>query len=164
MSEEELIKVLKEMDKKRVEELELNSRKLFDAIMKIADERDRLLEENQQLKADYGNKAQVERDLLLEENRQLKEEIKKYQEELSKADSITQSCIFNGAKESAISYRECLNELDKYKSLYENEKEHTDTLKRIIKKIEEYIKNIDEEEFINTEHYVEILDLLKEIK
>ena len=52
----------------------------------------------------------------------------------------------------------------KYKSLYENEKDHTDTLKRIIKKIEEYIKNIDEEEFVNTEHYVEILDLLKEIK
>lgn len=100
----------------------------------------------------------------IQENEQLKKEIKEYQEELSKADSITQSCIFDGAKESAISYRECLNELDKYKSLYENEKDHTDTLKRIIKKIEEYIKNIDEEEFINTEHYVEILDLLKEIK
>ena len=57
-----------------------------------------------------------------------------------------------------------LEERDKYKSLYENEKEHTATLKRIIKKIEEYIKNIDEEEFVNTEHYVEILDLLKEIK
>lgn len=55
-------------------------------------------------------------------------------------------------------------ELQKYKSLYENEKDHTDTLKRIIKKIEEYIKNIDEEEFVNTEHYIEILDLLKEIK
>lgn len=47
--EEELIKALKEMDKKRVEELEPNSRKLFDAIMKIADERDRLLEEKQEL-------------------------------------------------------------------------------------------------------------------
>lgn len=92
MCEEELIKALKEMDKKRVEELEPNSRRLFDAIMKIADER------------------------------------------------------------------------DKYKSLYENEKDHTDTLKRIIKKIEEYIQNIDEEEFVNTEHHVEILDLLKDIK
>ena len=61
-------------------------------------------------------------------------------------------------------YKELEQELQKYKSLYENEKDHTDTLKRIIKKIEEYIKNIDEEEFINTEHYVEILDLLKEIK
>lgn len=90
--ENELIEILKEMDKKRVEELEPNSRKLFDSIMKIADER------------------------------------------------------------------------DKYKSLYQNEKDKNDTLKRIIKKIEEYIKNIDEEEFVNTEHYVEILDLLKEIK
>lgn len=53
---------------------------------------------------------------------------------------------------------------DKYKSLYENEKDKNDTLKKIIKKIEEYIKNIDEEEFVNAEHYVEILDLLKEIK
>ena len=49
MREEELIKALKEMDKKRVEELELNSRKLYDVIMKIADERDKLLEEKQEL-------------------------------------------------------------------------------------------------------------------
>ena len=49
MCEEELIKALKEMDKKRVEELEPNSRKLFDAIMKIANSRDRLLEGKQQL-------------------------------------------------------------------------------------------------------------------
>ena len=49
MKEEKLIKALKEMDKKRVEELEPNSRKLFDAIMKIANSRDRLLEGKQQL-------------------------------------------------------------------------------------------------------------------
>lgn len=47
--EEGLIKILREMDKKRVEELEPNSRKLFDAIMEIANERDRLLEGKQQL-------------------------------------------------------------------------------------------------------------------
>ena len=47
--EEGLIKILREMDKKRVEELEPNSRKLFDAIMKIANSRDRLLEGKQQL-------------------------------------------------------------------------------------------------------------------
>ena len=47
--EEGLIKILREMDKKRVEELEPNSRKLFDAIMKIANSRDRLLEEKQEL-------------------------------------------------------------------------------------------------------------------
>lgn len=34
-------------------------------------------------------------------------------------------------------YKELEEELDKYKSLYENEKDHTDTLKRIIKKVEE---------------------------
>ena len=83
--------------------------------------------------------------------------------------------VYNGEKNYCMLSEEMLNaikelskrekqELQKYKSLYENEKDHTDTLKRIIKKIEEYIKNIDEEEFINTEHYVEILDLLKEIK
>lgn len=47
--EEGLIKILREMDKKGVEELEPNSRKLFDAIMKIANSRDRLLEGKQQL-------------------------------------------------------------------------------------------------------------------
>ena len=47
--EEGLIKILREMDKKRVQELEPNSRKLFDAIMKIANSRDRLLEEKQEL-------------------------------------------------------------------------------------------------------------------
>ena len=49
MCEEELIKALKEMDKKRVEELDKNTKKVFDAIMKIANSRDRLLEGKQQL-------------------------------------------------------------------------------------------------------------------
>lgn len=49
MSEEELIKTLKEMDKKRVEELDKNTKKVFDAIMKIANSRDRLLEGKQEL-------------------------------------------------------------------------------------------------------------------
>ena len=62
-------------------------------------------------------------------------------------------------------------ELQKYKSLYENEKDHTDTLKRIIKKIEEYIKS--QEYFYNDGEEsgwdcsidgYKILDLLKEIK
>lgn len=46
-------------------------------------------------------------------NGELREEIKDYQKELEKADSITQSCIFNGKKESEISYRKALNELEK---------------------------------------------------
>ena len=49
MSEEELIKALKGMDKKRVEELDKNTKKVFDAVMKIANSRDRLLEGKQQL-------------------------------------------------------------------------------------------------------------------
>ena len=58
----------------------------------------------------------------------------------------------------------------KYKSLYGNEKDKNDTLKRIIKKIEEYI----EELYDNTDDIIcydidknrkkDILDLLKEIK
>ena len=100
MREEELIKALKEMDKKRVEELEPNSRRLFDAIMKLADSR------------------------------------------------------------------------DKYKSLYENEKSHVDTLKRIIKKVEHIVingklgENLDGTSYylIHDEIGEKILDLLKEIK
>ena len=150
MQDNELIEILKEFDEKRVEQLNDNARNLFYAIMEIANERDRLLEEN----------------------KRLKKEIKEYQEELSKADSITQSCIFDGAKESAISYRECLNELDRYKSLYENEKDHTDTLKRIIKKVEHIVingklgENLDGTSYylIHDEIGEKILDLLKEIK
>lgn len=66
-------------------------------------------------------------------------------------------------------------ELKKYKSLYQNEKSHTDTLKRKIKKIEEYIEEnnlfcykYDEEELFeiitDKEAKKYLLDLLKEIK
>lgn len=67
MKEEELIKTLKEMDKKRVEELEPNSRKLFDAIMKITDERDKYksLYENEKDKNDTSKRIikEVKEDL-----------------------------------------------------------------------------------------------------
>ena len=46
-------------------------------------------------------------------NKAIKEEVEYYLTELEKADSITQSCIFNGKEESKISYRKCLNILDK---------------------------------------------------
>ncbi len=49
MKDNELIEILKEFDEKRVEQLNDNARKLFNAIMSIADERDRLLEEKQEL-------------------------------------------------------------------------------------------------------------------
>ena len=98
MCEEELIKALKEMDKKRVEELDKNTKKVFDAVMKIADDK------------------------------------------------------------------------DKYKSLYQNEKYHTDTLKRIIKKVEEYVKELYDNTDDTTCYDIDrnskkyLLDLLKEIK
>lgn len=44
MTNEEIIKALRDMDEKLVEELEPKTRKLFDAIMSIADERDELRE------------------------------------------------------------------------------------------------------------------------
>ena len=49
----------------------------------------------------------------------------------------------------------------KYKSLYENEKDKNDTLNRVIKKIEEYIKSQSPDAGVCGKT---ILDLLKEIK
>ena len=49
MKDNELIEILKEFDEKRVEQLNDNARNLFNAIMDIANERDRLLEEKQEL-------------------------------------------------------------------------------------------------------------------
>lgn len=49
MQDNELIEILKEFDEKRVEQLNDNARNLFNAIMDIANERDRLLEEKQEL-------------------------------------------------------------------------------------------------------------------
>ena len=49
MKDNELIEILKEFDKKRVEQLNENARKMFYAIMDIANQRDRLLEGKQQL-------------------------------------------------------------------------------------------------------------------
>lgn len=61
-------------------------------------------------------------------------------------------------------------ERDRYKSLYENEKDHTDTLKRIIKEVKEYLEGTYEMSiytksvYLDEESIEEILDLLKEIK
>lgn len=49
MQDNELIEILKEFDEKRVEQLNDNARNLFNAIMELADERDRLLVEKQEL-------------------------------------------------------------------------------------------------------------------
>ena len=100
MKDNELIEILKEFDEKRVEQLNDNARKMFYAIMELADSR------------------------------------------------------------------------DKYKSLYENEKDHTDTLKRIIKEVKETLERHltaksygnHKYELFGREYLEEILDLLKEIK
>ena len=49
MQDNELIEILKEFDEKRVEQLNDNARNLFNAIMDIANQRDKLLEEKQEL-------------------------------------------------------------------------------------------------------------------
>ena len=49
MQDNELIEILKEFEEKRVEKLNDNARKMFYAIMEIANSRDRLLEGKQQL-------------------------------------------------------------------------------------------------------------------
>ena len=49
MQDNELIEILKEKKKKRVEQLNDNARNLFNAIMNIANQRDKLLEEKQEL-------------------------------------------------------------------------------------------------------------------
>lgn len=68
------------------------------------------------------------------ENQELKKQVEEYQQELEKADSITQSCIFNGKKESKISYRKCLNILDKKET---QQKEFIEYLKHQVKLQEE---------------------------
>lgn len=100
MNDNELIEILKEFDEKRVEQLNDNARKMFYAIMELADSK------------------------------------------------------------------------DKYKSLYENEKDHTDTLKRIIKEVKETLErhltardySNHKYELFGREYLEELLDLLKEIK
>lgn len=98
---------------------------------------------------------------LEEENKQLKEN---YECILKQRDDIT--------KNATQQMESLIDEKNKYKSLYENEKDHTDTLKRIIKKIEYVVVNEELGETIDgTPYYLvndligeKILDLLKEIK
>ncbi len=57
MSDEELIETLKVFKKNRVEQLEEPARNLFYAIMKIADERDMLIEKLKRIKNIIENSA-----------------------------------------------------------------------------------------------------------
>lgn len=83
------------------------------------------------------------------ENKQLKKQLEEYQKELEKADSITQSCIFNGKEESKISYRKCLNILDKKETQQ----------KDFIKWLEDYLNLFDYRDIQEQAVY----DMLEEI-
>ena len=90
-----------------------------------------------------------------EEVKELKKQLEEYQEELEKADSITQSCIFNGKKESEISYRKCLNMLEKHKNQQKKFIEWLEVMNRMYQN--EY-KDIDA-----AEHYNCVLQKYKSI-
>ena len=92
-------------------------------------------------------------------NGELRVEIKEYQKELEKADSITQSCIFNGKKESEISYRKALNKLEKTNKA---NKELKDRIDKAVEYIEKHTENIDRGKYY--EDYVETYYLLKILK
>ena len=95
---------------------------------------------------------------------------------LQKKNQHLQELISNNKRISTVAEKryekilELEEKIKKYKSLYENEKDHTDTLRRIIKKIEEYIEELYDNNDDTTCYDIdknckrEILDLLKEIK
>lgn len=93
MQDNELIEILKEFDEKRVEQLNDNARNLFNAIMKIANQRDRLLVEKQEL-IDY-----------------LKEQISNLHWEMSELSLGMCDTKFQEGKLSA--YEEILDEIEK---------------------------------------------------
>ena len=90
------------------------------------------------------------------EAKELKKQLEEYQEELEKADSITQSCIFNGKKESEISYRKCLNMLEKHKN---QQKEFIEYMNKTIEELE--CDDVDDEEMKG--YLIQRIDIYKEI-
>lgn len=108
---------------------------------------------------------------------ELTKEIEKALKELLNAKGLVHYMIETKEKEKLDlveykDYQQLEQEIQKYKSLYENEKEHTDTLKRIIKGVKEEIeKHLNAKsygnhkyELFSREYLEELLDLLKEIK
>lgn len=93
---------------------------------------------------------------LLVEYKELKKQVEEYQQELEKADSITQSCIFNGKEESKISYRKCLNILDKKEA---QQKEFIDYMNKTIEELE--CDDVDDEEMKG--YLIQRIDTFKEI-
>lgn len=90
------------------------------------------------------------------ENQELKKQLEEYENELEKADSITQSCIFNGKKESEISFRKCLNMLEKHKN---QQKEFIEYMTKTIEELE--CEDVDDEEMKG--YLIQRIDTFKEI-
>lgn len=101
-------------------------------------------------------------DKLQQENKQLKEQIKQYQKELEKADSITQSCIFQGKEESGISFRETLNMLVELKERIDNVAVDLEETLLVNKHHTEEIKGF-KFEYVNMDidHINDLLEILK---
>ena len=91
-----------------------------------------------------------------EEHEKLKKQVEKYQQELEKADSITQSCIFNGKEESKISYRKCLNILNKKEA---QQKEFIEYMNKTIEELQ--CDDVDDEEMKG--YLIQRIDTFKEI-
>lgn len=123
-----------------------------------------LEKENQRLKEIEKEHQRINGCLHLE-IKELKKQVEEYENELGKADSIIQSCIFNGKKESEISYRKALNELEK------TNKENQELQDRIDKAIEYiYDNDLFHEEYnggcncyfsSDSQEKKDLLDLLK---
>ena len=91
-----------------------------------------------------------------EEAKELKKQLEEYQQELEKADSITQSCIFNGKEESKISFRKCLNILDKKET---QQKEFIEYMNKTIEELE--CDDVGDEEMKG--YLIQRIDTFKEI-
>ena len=114
---------------------------------------------------DYLINYQKEKLNLQQENQELKEQLKK-------ADSITQSCIFNGKKESELNYRVTLNLVEELRQknkelkkciIADSNKIHywvdkCEKLEKILDEIREYISN--KKAIINTD-VIRIFDLFE---
>ncbi len=95
-----------------------------------------------------------------------------FEETQKQVDETYQKTIEYGRVQFVNKIVELKQQLQKYKSLYENEKDHTDTLKRIIKEVKETLERHlnarsygnHKYELFSREYLEELLDLLKEIK
>ena len=96
----------------------------------------------------------------VEEYYKLHQENKQLKEELQKADSITQSCIFEGKEESTINFRECLKQLELYKEVIEEVRERVVELKKRFKQEEHQGTAYDDD--LEYDELLQILDKVKE--